>query len=55
MESAPLASLEQNCTLLINNDDQGSFDQQAQKAKLMDKDVDVHTTHPTTFLSWIEG
>jgi len=22
MESAPLASLEQNCTLLINNDDQ---------------------------------
>merc|ERR1711871_34149 len=41
MEASPLASLEQNCTLLINNDDQGSFDLQAQKAKLMDRDVEV--------------
>ena len=53
MEASPLASLEQNCTLLINNDDQGSFDLQAQKAKLMDRDVEVDR-HPPP-LSLVSG
>jgi len=41
MAEAPSSSIEQNCTLLISNDEMGSFDIATMREKLMNKNPEV--------------